>query len=59
MLDIKREYRVSKEQYAKIQHILKLEHKKVWTFLRDYIQETISKYESKNWVIQLNQTQIK
>ncbi len=59
MLDIKREYRTTKEQYEKIKYILWLEHKKVWTFLRDYIQETINKYEIKNGKINVNQTSIK
>ncbi len=59
MLDTKKEFRLSKEQYWKIQYILKKDHKKVGTFIRDYIQETIVKYESKNWIINLNQTQIK
>lgn len=50
--------KVSEEQYKKFVYVMDRKNLKLSTYLRDYLQKTIEKYEKENWKIITNQTRI-
>ncbi len=49
---------VTESQKKKIEYILNQKWQNLTDFLRSYIQQTIEKYEDKNWNINIYQTYI-